>query len=102
VQNHRARQRPQRRQTVTRVQAPAHALPFLPPLSDGARWIRTFVAERLAHLLGATHLLDGFHLEVRRFTRSSIPVRDGMSAEGGSWVNDLPGGESQWGQQHVA
>jgi hypothetical protein len=71
-------------------------------LSDGARWIRTFFAERLAHLPGATHLLDWFHLEVRRFTRSSIPVRDGMSSEGGSWVNDLPGGESQWGQEHVA
>jgi hypothetical protein len=34
-------------------------------LSDGARWIRTFFSERLAHLPRSTHLLDWYHLEQR-------------------------------------
>jgi transposase len=50
----------------------------------------------------AQQVADRWHLLVRRFTRSSIPVRDGRGSEGGLWVNDLPGGESQWGQEHVA
>ncbi len=50
----------------------------------------------------ATQVADRWHLLVRRFTRRSIPVRDGKGSEGGPWVNDLPGGESQRGQEHVA
>jgi len=50
----------------------------------------------------ATQVADRWHLLVRRFTRRSIPVRDGKGSEGYPWVNDLPGGESQRGQEHVA
>ena len=50
----------------------------------------------------ARQVADRWHLLVRRFTRRSIPVRDGKGSEGGPWVNDLPGGESQRGQEHVA
>jgi len=50
----------------------------------------------------ATQVADRWHLLVRRFTRRSIPVRDGKGSEGNPWVNDLPGGESQRGQEHVA
>ncbi len=50
----------------------------------------------------AIHVADRWHLLVRRFTRRSIPVRDGKGSEGCPWVNDLPGGESQRGQEHVA
>jgi len=50
----------------------------------------------------AIHVADRWHLLVRRFTRRSIPVRDGKGSEGRPWVNDLPGGESQRGQEHVA
>jgi transposase len=50
----------------------------------------------------ATQVADRWHLAVRRFTRRSIPVRDGKGSEGGPWVNDSPGGESQRGQEHVA
>jgi hypothetical protein len=39
---------------------------------------------------------------VRRFTRHSIPVSDGKGYKGDLWVNDLPGGENQRGQEHVA
>ncbi len=50
----------------------------------------------------ALQVADRWHLAVRRFTRRSIPVRDGEGSEGDPWVNDLPGGESQRGQEHVA
>jgi transposase len=50
----------------------------------------------------AVQVADRWHLFVRRFTRRSIPVRDGKGSEGCPWVNDLPGGESQRGQEHVA
>lgn len=50
----------------------------------------------------ATQVAGRWHLLVRRFTRRSIPVRDGKGSEGDPWVNDLPGGESQGGQEHVA
>lgn len=50
----------------------------------------------------ATQVADRFHLAVRRVIRHSIPVRDGKGSEGGPWVNGLPGGESQRGQQHAA
>jgi hypothetical protein len=45
---------------------------------------------------------DRFHVQVRRFTRHSIPVSDGKGYKGDLWVNDLPGGENQRGQEHVA
>lgn len=50
----------------------------------------------------ASQIADRFHLVVRRVIRHSIPVRDGKGSEGGPWVNGLPGGESQRGQQHAA
>jgi len=50
----------------------------------------------------AVQVVDRWHVLVRRFTRRSIPVRDGKGSEGCPWVNDLPGGESQRGQEHVA
>jgi transposase len=49
----------------------------------------------------ARQVADRFHLLVRRFTRHSIPVRDGKGYKGDLWDNDLPGGESQRGQEHV-
>ncbi len=50
----------------------------------------------------AKQVADRFHLVVRRVIRYSIPVRDGKGSEGRLWVNGLPGGESQWGQEHAA
>jgi transposase len=50
----------------------------------------------------AQQVADRFHLVVRRITRYSIPVPDGKGSKGSLWVNDLPGGESQRGQSHVA
>jgi transposase len=46
----------------------------------------------------AIQVADRWHLLVRRFTRHSIPVRDGKGSKESLWVNDLPGGESQRGQ----
>ena len=50
----------------------------------------------------ARQVADRFHVLVRRFTRHSIPVSDGKGYKGDLWVNDLPGGENQRGQEHVA
>jgi hypothetical protein len=50
----------------------------------------------------AVQVADRFHLLVRRFIRYAIPVGDGKGSEGGLWVNGLPRGESQRGQQHAA
>jgi hypothetical protein len=49
----------------------------------------------------AWQVADRFHVLVRRFTRHSIPVLDGKGYKGDLWVNDLPGGENQRGQEHV-
>ena len=50
----------------------------------------------------ASQIADRFHLVVRRVIRYSIPVRDGKGSEGRLWVNGLPSGESQRGQEHAA
>jgi transposase len=50
----------------------------------------------------AKQVADRFHLAVRRVIRYSIPVRGGKGSEGRLWVNGVPGGESQWGQEHAA
>jgi hypothetical protein len=52
--------------------------------------------------VGTSELIDWFRVLVRRFTRHSIPVSDGKGYKGDLWVNDLPGGENQRGQEHVA
>jgi transposase len=51
---------------------------------------------------GARQVADRFHLVVRRFIQGAIPVEDGTGPEGDLWVNGLPRGESQRGQQHAA
>jgi len=59
----------------------------------------------VAHLkatLATDPVASRWHFVVRRFTRRSIPVQDGKGSEGSPWVNDLPGGESQREQEHVA
>jgi hypothetical protein len=50
---------------------------------------------------GAVQIADRFHLVVRRFIQCAIPVEDGKGSEGDLWVNGLPRGESQQGQQHA-
>ncbi len=50
----------------------------------------------------AIQVADRFHLLVRRITRYSIPVPDGKGSKESLWVNDLPGGKSQRGQEHIA
>jgi transposase len=50
----------------------------------------------------ARQVADRFHLSVRCFIRSAIPISDGKGSEGGLWVNGLPDGESRTGQEHAA
>ena len=38
---------------------------------------------------------------VRRITACAISLAEGTGSGGNPWVNDLPGGESQRGQEHV-
>lgn len=52
--------------------------------------------------LNATQVADRYHLLVRRFIRYAILVVDGKGSEGSLWVNGLPYGESQRGQEHAA
>jgi len=50
----------------------------------------------------AIQVADRFHLTVRCFIRYAIPISDGKGSEGDLWVNGLPCGESQRGQEHAA